>query len=156
MKFGGTLIAVRNMERSKRFYCDLMGMTVTEDFGANVTLSGSLFLQTMESWKDFIHKEQSSIILGNNATELYFEEDDMDSFLERLEATHTIRYVHPVKEHSWGQRAVRFYDPDYHIIEVGENMKAVVRRFLAGGMTVEQAAVRMDVSENYIRRCMEP
>ena len=36
-----------------------------------------------------------------------------------------IEYVHPVKEHGWGQRVVRFYDPDKHIIEVGENMKVV-------------------------------
>jgi hypothetical protein len=26
----------------------------------------------------------------------------------------------PDKKHSWGQRAVRIYDPDGHIIEVGE------------------------------------
>lgn len=34
-----TRIVVRDMERSKRFYCGLLGMTVTDDFGANVTLS---------------------------------------------------------------------------------------------------------------------
>ena len=49
-------------------------------------------------------------------------------------------------EHSWGQRVVRFYDLDGHMIEVGENMKMVVNRFLASGMTMEEVSAKMDVS----------
>jgi lactoylglutathione lyase len=41
-------------------------------------------------------------------------------------------------EHSWGQRVVRIYDPDKHIIEIGENIKAVCKRFLDRGITPEQ------------------
>ena len=48
----------------------------------------------------------------------------------------------------------RFYDPDKHIIEVGENMQAVTRRFLANGMTPEQVAQRMDVPLSYINEQM--
>jgi hypothetical protein len=57
-------------------------------------------------------------------------------------------------EHSWGQRAVRFRDPDGHIIEVGEDMCMVVYRFLDSGMTVAETAVRMDVSESYVLSLM--
>ena len=53
-------------------------------------------------------------------------------------------------EHSWGQRVVRFYDPDKHIIEVGENMKVVCKRFLDSGMTPEQVANRMDVPMKFV------
>ena len=49
---------------------------------------------------------------------------------------------------------VRFYDPDRHMIEVGENMKAVCRRFLDGGMTPEEAAERMNVPLKFVRACM--
>lgn len=49
----------------------------------------------------------------------------------------------PVMDHAWGQRVVRFYDPDYHIIEVGENMKAVCKRFSGEGMTLEGISERM-------------
>lgn len=48
--------------------------------------------------------------------------------------------------HSWGQRVIRFYDLDGHIIEVGESMKMVIKRFLASGMTMEEVSVKMDVS----------
>ena len=155
MKYNCTLIAVTDIERSKRFYCDLLGMEVTCDFGANLTLSNVLALQTLDSWQSFLDKSPDEITLWHNAAELYFEEDDMDAFLEKLTVWQDIRYVHPPKEHSWGQRVVRFYDPDGHIIEVGENMTMVVHRFLASGMTVEQTAKRMVVPEAYILSCKE-
>ena len=84
---------------------------------------------------------------------VYFEEDDFDAFAEKLKKF-DMEYVHPVKEHSWGQRAVRFYDPDKHIVEVGENMKIVCKRFLDSGMTPEQVAERMDVPMTFVNACM--
>lgn len=145
MKIGCPLIVVRDMARSVQFYSNLLGLEVTGDFGANVVLSGSLALQTLESWKTFIQKDETEIIFGGNASELYFEQADMDGFLKKLAAYPDIEYVHPPKEHGWGQQVVRFYDPDRHIIEVGEEMTAVTRRFFDSGMTPEQVALRMDV-----------
>ena len=58
----------------------------------------------------------------------HFEEDNFDEFADKLKEC-DVEYVHPIVEHSWGQRVVRFYDPDKHIIEVGENMKIVCKRF---------------------------
>lgn len=151
MRYACTLITVRDMARSKRFYHDLLGLEVIADFGANVTLSDCLALQTLESWKTFIEKPDAEIIPGGNAFELYFEATDMDSFLKKLTAYPGVEYVHPPKAHSWGQRVVRFYDPDRHIIEVGEEMAAVARRFYDGGMTPKQIAARMDVPLESVR-----
>lgn len=142
MKMKNPLIVVKDMEKSKAFYRDVLGLRVVSDLGANVVLTGGLALQSEESWKDFISKELS---FGGNDSEIYFEEDNFDDFAERLEKVNGIEYVHPVKEHRWGQRVVRFYDPDKHIIEVGENMKFVCKRFADSGMTNEEIAKRMDV-----------
>lgn len=154
MEYSGVLLAVRDMERSKRFYDELLGLKVADDFGACVALIGGVSLQTLESWREFLQKADGEIRLGGNDGELYFEEDDMDSLLQKLAAWPGLEYVHPLKEHRWGQRVVRFYDPDRHIVEVGEKIGAVVRRFLAAGLTVDETALRMDVSEEYIRRRM--
>ncbi|WMJ82695.1 VOC family protein [Oscillospiraceae bacterium LTW-04] len=150
MKYECTLLAVSDMVRAKQFYCQLLGMEVTADFGANITLSNVISLQTLESWQGFVNKPAGEIRFGHNAAELYFEEDDLDVFLEKLANWPNIHYVHPLKEHRWGQRVVRLYDPDGHIVEVGENMAVVVRRFLAGGMTVAETARRMEVPEAFI------
>lgn len=154
MKFRNPLLVVTDMERSIRFYKETLGLRVIVDFGANVTLTGGVCLQTRDSWKTFIQAEEESLVFGGRTAELYFEEDDFDAFLERLSALEGIQYVHPAIEHSWGQRAIRFYDPDRHMLEVGENMKTVCRRFLDGGMTVEEAAARMDVPVKYVKACM--
>ncbi|MDD6022241.1 MAG: VOC family protein [Oscillospiraceae bacterium] len=147
MKFNSPMIVVTDMERSLAFYKQVLGLDVILDFGANKTLTGGLALQTIESYQGFIGT--SDISFGGNCFELYFEEDDFDTFADTLGKC-GIEYVHPIKEHSWGQRVVRFYDPDRHIIEVGENMGAVCRRFLGSGMTVEQVAERMDVPIDYV------
>ena len=152
MQYKGTLIAVSDMEESKKFYQDLLGMHVVGDFGANVQLENGLFLQTKDTWANIIANKE--IKLDHNAGELYFETQDMDEFLKLLEMFQ-VEYVHEPKEHSWGQRAVRFYDPDHHIIEVAENIVAVVKRFLNSGLTEEETARRMDVPVDYVRTCLE-
>ena len=144
MKFMNPLLAVSDMERSVSFYKTVLGLDKIADLGANVTLTGGVALQTQETWGQFIETDPEQLTWNGKVSELYFEEDDFDTFAERLRGQ-DIRYVHPVKEHAWGQRVVRFYDPDGHIIEVGENIQSVCRRFADSGMTPEQIAVRMDV-----------
>lgn len=151
MKLKNPMLAVTDMEKSVEFYKKTLGLHVIMDLGANKTLTGGLALQTVKSYKEFIGT--GDISFGGNNFEIYFEEDDFDNFLSKLEK-YDIEYVHPVKEHSWGQRVVRFYDPDKHIIEVGENMKEVCKRFLDSGMTPEQTAERMDVPMKFVNACM--
>ena len=151
-KFTSTLIAVSDMKKSKQFYRDVLGMKVVADFGANVTLDGGLVLQTMDTWKSFIRTD--SVVLPNNAGELYFEEEDMDAFCEHLKQF-DIRYVHPLFEHRWGQRVVRFYDPDMHIIEVGEKLDAVILRFVEQGLSAEETAARMDIPVEFVTACLK-
>jgi catechol 2,3-dioxygenase-like lactoylglutathione lyase family enzyme len=143
------------MEKSKRFYYEVLGLEVIVDFGANATLTGGIVLQTKDTWLTFINKQDSEIVFGGNAAELYFEEDDFDGFIQKMNSIEDINYLHPVVEHSWGQRVVRFYDPDKHIIEVGENMIMVVRRFLNSGLSIEETAIRMDVPVDYVKSCLE-
>ena len=147
MIYKSTLIAVKDIEKSKQFYHDVLGLNVVADFGANVTLDGGVALQTLDTWKSFIKTDE--VTLPNNAGELYFEEDDMDTFCNHLK-TFAISYVHELFEHRWGQRVVRFYDPDKHIIEVGEKLDAVVLRFQKQGLSAEETAIRMDIPIEFV------
>ena len=55
--------------------------------------------------------------------ELYFEEADIEGFFERLERYYPeVQYVNRLMTHSWGQKVIRFYDPDGNLIEVGTPM----------------------------------
>ncbi|GAA0738359.1 VOC family protein [Clostridium oceanicum] len=155
MKFSNPLIVVSNMEKSKQFYHRILGLDVVVDFGANVTLTYGITLQTKDTWSSFINKQENELVFGGNVAELYFEEDDFDSFIKKINNMPNINYVHPIIEHSWGQRVVRFYDPDKHIIEVGENIAIVVKRFLNSGLSIEETATRMDVPIDFVNSCLK-
>jgi catechol 2,3-dioxygenase-like lactoylglutathione lyase family enzyme len=146
MKFSGVLLAVTDLERSKAFYRKYLYQDVIIDYGANITLTGGFCLQTLPSWRSFI--SGLDVRFRGNDAELYFETDDYDGFLSNIGE---LKLVHPPIEHPWGQRCVRFYDPDGHIIEVGEPMTAVAMRFKESDMNVSQIAERMDVKEEYVR-----
>lgn len=152
MELKNPMLVVTDMDKTVAFYKNVLGLQVVMDFGANKVLTGGLALQTLDTYREFIGTDDISF--GGNHFEIYFEEDEFDKFANNLRNCN-IQYVHPVKEHAWGQRVVRFYDPDRHIIEVGENMKTVCKRFIDSGMTPEQTAERMDVPIEYVHACIE-
>ena len=109
IKLKNMLIVVKNIEKSKQFYNDLFGVDVVLDNGGNVILTEGLVLQDRKIWESFLEKE---VILRSNSTELYFEEYDLDAFVEKLERLYPrIQYVNKLMTLSWGQKVVRFYDP---------------------------------------------
>ena len=102
-------------------------------------------MQQEFDWLVGVPKE--SVIHQSHNMELYFEEDDFDGFVEKLKGRTDICYIGDgVTEAGWGQRTIRFYDQYGHIIEVGENMKTVVKRFLDAGLSMKQTSKRMDVA----------
>ena len=108
-----------DIEKSKKFYEELFGLKVITDFGENVILTEGLVLQQKNVWEDGIKREVS---FGGHDAELYFEESDMDGFLMKLkDSEQKVEFVdEQTPEHPWGGRVVRIYDPDKHVIEVGE------------------------------------
>lgn len=121
MKLKNVLIVVNDMKKSIAFYKELFGLDVVLDNDGNVILTEGLVLQDAAIWKKFIDK---NIVPENNAAELYFEEPDIEGFAKKLDAYgDSIHYVNRLMEHSWGQKVIRFYDPDGNLIEVGTPMK---------------------------------
>lgn len=144
MVYSGTVLSVADIHKSRKFYEDLFGMELDQDYGINISFTCGLSLQQEFDWLVGLPKEK--VLSHSNNMELCFEETDFDGFLNRLKKYPQIEYLGDVFEHGWGQRVIRFYDPDGHIIEVGECMKMVVQRFLDSGLNLQEVSVRMDVS----------
>lgn len=143
MRLKNFLIVVDDIERSKKFYHDLFGLQVVADFDGNVIMTQGLVLQERKTWECLIGKKSSK---GNCDTELYFEENNLDVFIDRLKTyPQQIEYLNDLMEHSWGQRVVRLYDPDGHVIEVGESLDLVARRFYADGMEIQDVAKKVQL-----------
>lgn len=138
MEFKLALLAVKSVAVSKKFYEEIFNQKVVLDLGRNVTFSGGFAIQEDFAWLTDLPVD--SIKEKSNNMELYFEVEDFDEFLEQLKKYESIEYVHPPKKHDWQQRVVRIYDPDHHIIEIGESMKVIVKRYLANGYSVEETS----------------
>ncbi len=144
MKYTCVVISVSDINIARRFYENLFGLGVYQNYGRNIAFTCGLALQQDFDWLVNLPKEK--VMKRANNAEIVFEERDFDGFLKKLAEYPGIDYLGEPIEHSWGQRVIRFYDPDGHIIEVGEDMKIVIQRFLNAGMTMEEVSVKMDAS----------
>lgn len=121
MHLKNILITVSNIDRSIQFYHDLFGLMVVNNQGGNVIMTEGLVLQDEKIWKHFMNRD---IQYKNHATELYFEERDIEEFIEKLKVSpYEIEYVNELMTHEWGQKVIRFYDLDGNLIEVGTPME---------------------------------
>ena len=120
MKLKNILIVVKDIEKSRQFYRDLFGLDLIVDNNGNMILTEGLVLQDEKIWKEFLGRD---IISESNSCELYFEEQNIEAFIKKLEVLYPdIQYVSKFSTHSWGQKAIRFYDLDGNLIEVGTPM----------------------------------
>lgn len=153
MVLKNVLLVVSNIEESKKFYSELFGLKVVMDFGENVILTEGLALQEKPLWETFIAR---GVRFGGNDGELYFEENNINSFLKKIDSSDfDVEFIDRCREHEWGQRVIRFYDPDRHIIEVGEDMYYVARKYLHEGMNPEQVAKKTQMPLTVIESIYE-
>ena len=116
MKLKNVLIAVSDIDRSIAFYKTLFGLDVLLYSEGNAILTEGLVLQDADIWKTALAKD---ILPENHASELYFEEPDLEGFLKKLsEWEAPIRFVTPLQEPYPGRKLIRVYDPDGNLIEV--------------------------------------
>ena len=152
MRFSCTVLSVSDVSTSRRFYEELFGLQVFQDYGKNVLFTCGLSLQEDFGWLTGI--PDHDIIKRPNDMEICFETEDLDGFMKKLKMHPGIETVGGVIEHGWGQRVIRLYDPDGHLIEVGEDMRMVVNKFLDSGMTLDQTSERMDVSVSDLKKLL--
>lgn len=152
MKFVCTLIAVADIARSRDFYERVLGQQVKFDFGENVTFHGDFAIHLASHYQQLIGGR--NIHPGGNAFELYFEDDDLEPIAEKL-AEYGSTFVHGIMEQPWRQRVMRFYDPDGHIIEIGESMEYLAFRLHQSGLSHEEIGMATTLPEAFIVMALE-
>lgn len=152
MKLSSVLLAVSDLEQSKRFYQELFDQRIELDLGWNVTFTGGFTIQLNYDLLTGIPKDK--IIKRSNNMELYFEVDGFDTFIEKLNTYSGIVYVNEPMECEWKQRVVRIYDPDFHIIEVGESMDIVAKRYLSLGCSIEETSAIIQHPIDFVKACL--
>lgn len=137
------MIVVEDIKRSRAFYEGVLKQTVQFDFGENVSFEGGFAIHQKKHYESLINGEkQHSTISRPHNMELYFEFDDVKSLEAQLKEAGS-EFVHAVQTQPWQQQVMRFYDPDGHIIEVGESMEHVAYRLHKQGDSVEEISKKI-------------
>ena len=132
------VLLVEDIEKSKHFYHILLGQQIMMDYGRNVFFKDGFSIWKRDYALTMIFDERArDTTVGANNFEVYFETETLFSLYKRL-VKHKVKVIHPIREHPWGQRAFRVYDPDNHIIEFAESMDKVVKRLHSEGLEIEE------------------
>ena len=116
MSLKNVLIIVDDIEESIKFYEELFGLRVITRLEGNAIMSEGLVLQDADVWRDCTKIPTAP---HNNMMELYFEDNDLESIIKKLESgKYTVNYVTELTELEGGQKLVRLYDPSGNLIEV--------------------------------------
>ena len=142
MVFHSTVLFVRDIEVSKKFYTRILGFSVEHDFGKNVIMNNRLTL--WEISPEHIINKQLHTTNESNRFELYFETENIENVSDTLNRA-GIKFLHALHEEPWGQRTIRFFDPDYHLIEIGEPLDVFINNMHKKGLTPAQISLKSGI-----------
>lgn len=154
LKFTAPLIVVEDIALSRRFYEQILGQTVKYDFGEDVQFEGDFSIHLRAHYQSLLGAEGAHPVTRKaHWGELYFVTDELDVLQQRLRAE-GVEFVHPAHEQPWGERVMRLYDPDGHIIEIGESLEAVVRRFHRESRPVEWIMDKIGMPREFVEKAI--
>jgi catechol 2,3-dioxygenase-like lactoylglutathione lyase family enzyme len=152
VRYEMTVLFVSDVSISKDFYQNVFSLEVEHDFGENI-----VFKDAFSIWQ---RKRVEEIVFGSNQkidnngiknVELYFETAEIDKIWEKIKAKE-IEIIHGLKEEPWGQRTLRFFDPDHYIIEVAEPLRNVVLRLVKEGLPDSKIAEKTQIPPETVKK----
>ncbi|WP_260509834.1 VOC family protein [Paenibacillus typhae] len=151
----GPIILVENLERSRDFYERILKQKVLIDFGVNISFEGGLAIH-LSSHYDEVHlnKGVSSIIYGSNNAILSFETEELDEIYSDLKQL-KVEFVHEIQEAPWGQRGITFYDPDNHVVTIGETMEIVIKHLYHQGLSIDEVVRKTAMPKAFVEETMQ-
>ena len=155
LKFVCPLIVVEDITRSRHFYEQVLGQQVRFDFGENVAFKGDFAIHRQAHFQQLLGEpSRYSVVPRAHNGELYFESDEIEAILNRLKQN-SVEFIHELREQPWGQRVMRFYDPDGHIVEIGEPIETVVWRFYKQGLSIPEICKKSSMPAEFVERVVK-
>jgi len=153
LKNSSTALFVRDIEISKHFYLNVLGLSIDLDFGKNVIFKNGFAIWEIQDTHIIPLKLGINKVCDNsvNRFELYFETENLSQIYSILKSKN-VQFLHEIHEESWGQQTIRIFDPDNHLIEIGESMKQFVGRYFREGLTIETITKRTGIPIEEVKR----
>lgn len=154
VKYVCPLISVRNVNKSREFYENVLKQEVEIDHGENVAFKGGFAIHDVEHFQSLTGVSMFEKSFNKDFMELYFEVDDINKLEEKLKSLN-VKFVHKIREQPWGQRVMRFYDPDNYIIEIGESLELVIIRFQEMGLSFEEISAKSSMPIEFVKMILK-
>jgi catechol 2,3-dioxygenase-like lactoylglutathione lyase family enzyme len=155
VKYVCPLITVADIVESREFYENVLKQEVEVDHGANIAFKGGFAIHDLEHFQGLTgHPIKSEKGSSKDFMELYFESEEIEKLEEKLKSLN-IEFLHGIVEQPWGQRVMRFYDPDNYVIEVGEPLDAVVKRMAHEGLNEKEIAERSSIPLEFVQMMLK-
>jgi len=149
IRYDSAVLITNNVEGMKRFYMDVLRQQLRFDFGR---------CQILECGISIWQPDENTAVMKapgigkgpNGRLELCFDTEDFEEDVAHV-MLHCPKMLHGVAEEAWGQRTIRFFDPDGNLVELGESIPCFCRRLYREGMTVQQVAEKTGVDIDKVK-----
>jgi catechol 2,3-dioxygenase-like lactoylglutathione lyase family enzyme len=149
------LITVQNIKKSREFYENILKQEVEIDHGENIAFKGGFAIHDIDHFQNLTGKPiMTKTSDPKDFMEFYFELDKIEELEAKLKSLN-VEFVHETREQPWGQRVMRFYDPDNYIIEVGEPLEFVIKRFADQGLSLEEISKKSSMPTEFVEMVLK-
>ena len=118
-RFRNAIALVRDIKISKAFYADTIGIPIVQDTESFVLFEGHFAIHSADLFYEYIGKKCVGEKMGRDNLDLYFTTSNLDAMQEKLTQA-GVTFIHGIRKCAWGESVLRIYDPDGHIVEIGD------------------------------------
>ncbi len=154
LHYHSVVIFVNDVERSKDFYENTLDQQLEFDFGKNVGFTSGITLWEITTGHVIPDSLKDKVKAPGNRFELYFETEDIQDTFAKLKER-GVEFMHEIHEEPWGQFSARFFDPDGHLLEVGETLDTFVKRIYEETGSVKETSKRTTIPEEMLKQIIE-
>ncbi|WP_066301729.1 VOC family protein [Bacillus sp. FJAT-29937] len=125
LKLGYVILYVENLEKTRHFYENLLGLELRNEFGTYIefnTGSTVLSFNTREGGREVTSLPIPNGIRQEQTFELGFVTEDVEEVIENLREE-GVPILMELVEKPWGQKVAYVADPDGHYIEICSPME---------------------------------
>lgn len=150
MKYSSTAVFTKDIQESKRFYTDVVGLNVMMDNGTHIAFEGGLNIWEISQADSVIFGKQQDELKGHRV-ELCFDSDDVETDYIKFQEK-GVAILNPLKPQPWAQLLFRVQDPDGTIIEIAENIIDTFKRLQSEGFTLKEISEKTFTSVADLKR----
>jgi len=119
VQFRNSIALVDNVAVSKHFYKDILGLTVIKEFDTFVLFEDGFSIHDGKTYAEYIDEEFCGQSVCHTA--FYFTASDIFEIQQKL-LQNNVKFIHEIIQQPWGEKCLRCYDPDCHVLEIGDDV----------------------------------